>query len=264
MRRPDRRGRWMLVALMGALIVAPCAQASDSQARRRSIEGVPDPAVAPYLAVGLVVVEMDDDSEDWCSGTAINSPSRELVLTAGHCLYEKQCTRCRPISARRVEFIPALSDGRAPYGTFIARSWQVPQRWRREWFNDAYDVGAIRLSPNERGQNVADAVGGGIPIALDQPRKQTYQLIGYPGNFERMHQCEAQYDHNDPTARFLSGPPPLGVGCYMGDGASGGPWLINGGTEIDGLTSYSIGRDKAHTYGPYFSQATVGSLVAGL
>ena len=47
-------------------------------------------------------------------------------------------------------------------------------------------------------------------------------------------------------------------------GASGGGWLIDDGTEINGLTSYGRNSDKTHTFGPYFSKRTVGSLVAGL
>ena len=54
------------------------------------------------------------------------------------------------------------------------------------------------------------------------------------------------------------------IRCHWLPGASGGGWLIEDGTEIDGLTSYGRDRDIVHTFGPYFSAENVGALVAGL
>jgi hypothetical protein len=61
----------------------------------------------------------------------------------------------------------------------------------------------------------------------------------------------------------IPGPPTVKIRCRWLPGASGGGWLINGGTEINGLTSYGRRSDEAHTFGPYFSRRNVGNLVAG-
>ena len=47
-------------------------------------------------------------------------------------------------------------------------------------------------------------------------------------------------------------------------GASGGGWLIEDGTQINGLNAYLHLDNSSRTFGPYFSRETVGKLVAGL
>ena len=72
-------------------------------------------------------------------------------------------------------------------------------------------------------------------------------------------------DTGDDRLSFpLPGPPTLGIRCHWAPGASGGGWLIGDGTQIDGLNSYLYLGNASHTYGPYFSQETVGGLVEGL
>ncbi len=166
--------------------------------------------------------------------------------------------------ARRAYFTPAFDHGSEPYGTFVAQSWRVPPRWHREWFDDSYDVGAMRMYPNELGQNVADLVGGGIPIALDQPRRRTYEVLGYPGEPSQLFRCRAGFFRLELVAQTSPVPGPFAINCYLGDGASGGPWLIEGGSRVAGIVSYSVGRDRSHIYSPYFSGALIRPLVAGL
>jgi hypothetical protein len=141
----------------------------------------------------------------------------------------------------------------------------VPPRGRSEWFNNAYDVAAIRMRPNAKGQNVADAVGGGVEIALNRPRDQRHQILGYPGGHQQgMHQCEARYFGDDRLFFSLEGRPPFGVGCHMGNGTGGGPFLIEAGTMIDGLVSYSRPNVTTRSYNPCFSKHLLGPPIAGL
>ena len=80
-----------------------------------------------------------------------------------------------------------------------------------------------------------------------------------------MRTCVSGFAGEDPITATLPGPSTIGVRCDWAPGASGGGWLIEGGTEIDGLNSYITEADgKPLTYGPYFSASTVGRLVAGL
>ena len=88
------------------------------------------------------------------------------------------------------------------------------------------------------GLNVADAVGGGATIALDLPRNQRFETFGYPGNVSRMQGCNSTYRGDDRLSYPFPGPPTLGIGCHWAPGASGGGWLIDGGTQINGLNSY--------------------------
>jgi hypothetical protein len=112
--------------------------------------------------------------------------------------------------------------------------------------------------------NIADAVGGGAAIALDLPRPQRFQTFGYPGYVKRLQGCRSRYIGEDRLSFPLPGPPTQEIGCHWAPGASGGGWLIEEGTEINGLNSYLYLGNRSHTYGPYFSQETIGDLVEGL
>jgi hypothetical protein len=166
--------------------------------------------------------------------------------------------------ARYFDFVPNYTVGQAPFGEFVGRKAFLPLPWLRS-INENYDMAAVLTEPNASGVNVADAVGGGIPIATDRARDQEYQVLGYPGaNRKRMQECDARFSGDDRLTYPLGGPPSLGVRCYMGEGASGGPWLINEGTEVGGITTYGHIKNFTHTFGPYFSSRNVGALVKGL
>lgn len=228
-----------------------------------SFASVPDATLPPFTAVGRVFLKVGNYA-GFCSGTAISSASHRLVLTAGHCLYSILPGHRLPTYARYFDFVPAYSNGEAPLGEFIGRRGFLPRPWLRS-INENFDMAAVLTLPNAAGLNVADAVGGGIPIATDRTRDQTYQVLGYPGaNQRRMQECDARFSGDDQLTYPLGGPPSLGVGCYMGEGASGGPWLINEGTEVGGITTYGHIKNFTHTFGPYFSSRNVGALVKGL
>lgn len=221
------------------------------------------PEVPPYSFSGRIFIKVGSQ-RGYCSGTAINSPSRQLVLTAGHCV-NAGAEAFGNRWYRNLLFVPAYTAGKAPLGAFPARRSKVfaPLQWRRH-NNHGFDVGAFLTHPNNRGINVADAVGGGATIALDLPRAQRFASFGYPGNVKRMQGCRSPYVGDDRHTFPLPGPPTLGIGCHWAPGASGGGWMIGDGTQINGLNSYLHVNDPSRTYSPYFTQETVGKLVAGL
>jgi V8-like Glu-specific endopeptidase len=229
-----------------------------------SFATVLDATIPPYAVNGRIFVRQGR-SKGYCSGTAINSPTRQLVLTAGHCVNTGPRGR-RGTSAwsRYMEFVPAYTDGIAPFGTFIAYRPGVfaLEPWVRE-SNPNFDMGAVIVGPNTSGLNVADAVGGGATIAMNLPRNQSLQTFGYPGKVRRLQECDSPATGEDELTRRIPGPPTVRIRCHWLPGASGGGWLIESGTIINGLTSYGRNRDQAHTYGPYFSRANVGELTAG-
>jgi len=228
-----------------------------------SFVSVPDTTQPPYRAAGRVFIKIGR-YDGFCSGTAINSESRHLVLTAGHCLYNLLPGHRVPTLARSFDFVPGYANGQAPFGEFVGRKAYLPTPWLRRG-NENFDMGAVVTEPNSAGLNVADATGGGLPIVTDRPRDQEYQVLGYPGGPARnMQECDAAYAGDDSNTFPLGGPPSLAVGCFMGEGASGGPWLVEGGTAIGGMTTYGYRKDFHRTFGPYFSHRNVGALVAGL
>jgi V8-like Glu-specific endopeptidase len=235
----------------------PFAQASFARVRT--------PNVPPYSYNGLLFVRQGR-TPAFCSATAIDTPTRRLVLTAGHCLNSGPRRFGRPgVWSSFVEFVPAYANGTAPFGAFVARRNAVfaPRQWVR-FANPNFDVGAILVKPNAAGAKVADAVGGGAKIAANLSRRQSFQTFGYPGNSTVLQGCDSPYVGDDSFTYRIPGPPTMAIRCHWGPGASGGGWLTEGGTVINGITSYGRPRDKVHTFSPYFSARNVGHLVAGL
>jgi V8-like Glu-specific endopeptidase len=230
-----------------------------------SFAQVAEPTALPYAVNGRLFVRQGKDA-GFCSATAINSASRKLVLTAGHCVNSgPQPPAGHSVWSSFLEFVPAYSGGTAPFGAFIAhrKSIYALKQWVKTG-NPNFDIGALLTTPNAEGLDVADAVGGGATIATDLSRHQNFQTFGYPGSSRWMQGCESPYVGDDALTYPIPGPPTMAIRCHWVPGASGGGWLINEGTMIDGLTSYGKGRDQRHTFGPYFSAVNVGRLTAGL
>lgn len=250
----DRRGRARV--RLGAA-AEPVASASFLR--------VQTPEVFPYSVNGRIFVRQGGH-RGYCSGTAVNTPTRQLVLTAGHCVNSgPDEDRRQGIWSDFLEFVPAYSGGLAPFGAFVARRSHIyaPKQWVKTG-NPDFDLGAFLTHRNAEGVNVADAVGGGATIVMNQTRKQEFQTFGYPGETRWMQGCRSPYIGDDALTYPLPGPPTLGIRCRWAPGASGGGWLIGDGTLINGVNSYLHLNNKRRTYGPYFNRETVGKLVRGL
>ena len=239
-------------------VFGPSAVATASYAT------VPDPTVPPFAVNGRIFVRQGGRA-GFCSGTAINSPSRQLVLTAGHCVNSGPVDGTRfSFWSTYMEFVPAYNGGQAPFGAFVAQRGEVYALtpWVRRG-NPNFDMGAFLAYPNAAAQNVADTVGG-VGIAVDLSRRQQFQTFGYPGRIGYLQQCDSPFVGSDRNTYRLGGKPTMSIRCHWNPGASGGGWLINGGTMINSVISYGLRGDRVHTFGPYFSSAGVGKLVAGL
>lgn len=230
-----------------------------------SFAQISEPTVAPFAVNGRLFIRQGR-SEGYCSATAIDTPSRRLVLTAGHCVNSgPEAPDGHTVWSSLLEFVPAYSGGTAPFGAFVAhrKSAFALKQWV-QFGNPNFDIGALVVSPNAEGVKVADAVGGGVTIATDLNRRQEFQTFGYPGSTKWMQSCDSPYVGDDNLTYGIPGPPTIAIGCHWIPGASGGGWLIDEGTQIDGLTSYGKPGDRRHTFGPYFSGRNVGRLTAGL
>lgn len=259
----DRRrsGTFDLTGILGP----SAAMSSAGPVAGASYARVSDSTVPPFAVNGRIFLRQGGRA-GYCSGTAINSPTRQLVLTAGHCVNSGPVDGTRfNFWSQYMEFVPAFSGGQAPFGAFVAQRGKVfaLAPWARRG-NPNFDVGAFLVYPNAAAQNVADAVGGGVGIALNTSRKQQFQTFGYPNKSRFLQQCDSGFAGSDRSTYRLGGKPTTSIRCRWRPGASGGGWLIDEGTAVNGLTSYGLRGDRVHTFGPYFSGATVGRLIAGL
>jgi len=190
-------------------------------------------------------------TEDFvCSATTVNSRNRNVVWTAGHCVFDSE-------SAAFVSnwiFVPAYKDGVAPFGEWPARRLATTPGWQ-DSANLRYDLGAAVVAKNTAGQRL-QAVVGARGIGFDQPRDQLFSIYGYPAvappvefTGEREFRCISSLAGIDRPVG--SGPATTKVDCDMRSGASGGGWIV--GTTLLSVTSYSYPTESARLYGPQMS-----------
>jgi hypothetical protein len=205
------------------------------------------------------------DAGDYaCSATAVRSPSRSLVWTAGHCVYDPGVLGAG--YATNWEFVPGYNDGRKPFGEWPATHLATTRQWKGTSLLDggdsAFDFGAATVA-SHRGKRLQERIGA-RRIAFNQPRNQVYTAFGYPAqappaefNGRHLFRCRSPYRGAD--GGF--GPPaPMRVSCDMTAGASGGGWVIwrGGSGYVASVTSYGYSNDRAHFYGPYQGNAALG------
>lgn len=191
-----------------------------------------------------------------CSGTALNTPSRSIVLTAGHCVIEHHS------EGRDISFVPAYDHGQRPFGRFVAEAVYVMPQWRRGE-NPDFDVAALKVEPNRLGL-LTDVVGA-RGYVTSRSRTSAFQIFGYPAARaagEELRSCRAHGLGVDGLTDRFVGPPTMPASCDMAAGSSGGAWLFDG-EYVSGVTSYSYEGRPTQLFSPYFG-AEVGSFLSQL
>ncbi len=222
-----------------------------------------------------------------CSGTAITSPNRSTVWTAGHCIWDSDINNF----ATNLVFVPGYIDGARPFGSWAAVDAYVPNNWVATDGTDYRDdVGALRTEVKLRSKTtrekrrcnrrfedkpakrrtcrrrkVRDKVAkrvGARGIAFNQdPNDFTYRAFGYPVNpaprfdGEHLERCTSGFTGSD-GSRPYPPPDPISISCDMQGGASGGGWVISG-TRVNGNVSYGYPPDP-FIFSPYFDSFTKG------
>lgn len=181
-----------------------------------------------------------------CSGTSLATPSGSIVLTAGHCAFDEGRF------GTHLVFIPAYSHGERPFGTFLGEAEIVPLQWKQRENSD-FDVAAIQVGSS--GLGTLTATVGAKGWTSSRSRFGELQIFGYPAGAlrgEEMRECITRGAGFDRSESFLPGPPPLAANCNMASGSSGGGWLAEHGTLLDGVTSYHHPPNHITHYSPYF------------
>ncbi|MEU1734913.1 hypothetical protein [Streptosporangium sp. NPDC020145] len=93
--------------------VAPTGESGKSAGRSKNLN-LP-------ITVGKVFFLDDKGQERWCSGTSVQSKYRNLVATAGHCVYDTDTNK--PYS--NFVFIPGYYQGKAPWGIYVGSKVNV-------------------------------------------------------------------------------------------------------------------------------------------
>ncbi len=184
-----------------------------------------------------------------CSGSAVSSPDRSTVLTAGHCVYDPETAT----TATNWAFVPAYATGKAPYGVFPARRLAAPAGWRTAQDFDV-DFAFADVGPNGAGAALTDAVGG-QPVAFNTARGGLLHAFGYPAaspwTGQALVHCSGTVVQDT-----SGGSQDQGMACSMTPGSSGGPWFAGyssrtGRGTLVSVTSFSYSDRPGVLWGPY-------------
>ncbi len=226
--------------------VAPSGQQAGSTQQRR---------LRKSKTIGKVFFRTGKGVDMVCSGAAVNSKRKNMVMTAGHCVNGGRGKAWH----KRWIFVPGYGPGRkARNGMYPATRLVALRGWiKRSNFN--FDV-AIALVKPGRGTNkkLVRKVGGyGLQTGKRYQRKLTaigYSQLGYKGDKQK--KCRRK-THRRPRTRQLA------MRCrVLTPGASGGPWVKGririkkrGNSYVNGVNS-NINRPRKPTRirSPYFGR----------
>ncbi len=189
-----------------------------------------------------------------CSGSLVNSAGKDLVITAGHCVYG---TAGGELPAGETwhsnwVFAPDYSNGWAPYGYWTSRQlWTLTNYINNGDEQD--DLGAALLNANSSGTKAVNLLGG-QGIAWNQSSTQFVFDFGYP----------AASPFNGQTLQYCTGTASYGffnsmenLPCNFTGGSSGGPWLMS----FNGTWGYVNSVNDANGY--FFYPGQMGGLYFG-
>ena len=196
-----------------------------------------------------------------CSGTSVRAPSRSLVWTAGHCVYEPGTAGAG--FATNWMFVPAYRKGRAPFGRWSMTDIDATQQWKNS--NDfcipmvtvcgdlRFDEGAVTVE-RKNGHSLAGRVGA-RDISFNYDPTRVYRAFGYPSeppfSGERMFNCKSRMLGRDDN---FEQPKPMKIACDMNGGSSGGGWVTRSG-NVASVVSYGYQGAPNRLYGPYMANA---------
>ncbi|MGW4797149.1 trypsin-like serine peptidase [Nonomuraea sp. NPDC004297] len=181
-----------------------------------------------------------------CSGSAVTSANKSVVITAGHCV------KLNGAAHRNWVFVPAFDDGRRPFGTWVGSRMLTTQQWNaREDIN--FDLAAVVVAPLN-GRALTDVVGG-QGVAFNQPRQRQMFAFGYPAadpfDGSKLIYCSGRAFNDTVMTQDQ------GVRCNMTGGSSGGPWFqgfdeSTGQGWLNSVNSFTYNFAPNFMFGPFF------------
>ena len=235
----------LVLVLVPALVLAPAAAPVAALAPTLL------PGAVPFLGVprvGAVFATVNGrPNGHFCTASVVDSPGRDLLVTAAHCVVAPGSGRARD----GLVFVPGYHSGRQPYGRWRVRAVVVDIRWAQHGDPD-YDVAFLKTVPVTGGRRVQDAVGAEA-IAFNAPHRVGAVAVGYPDRADAPVRCRSSlHEFGGGQSEFdCPGLP---------NGTSGGPLLAGGdpagagrGTVVGVIGGYQQGGLSPDvSYTPYF------------
>lgn len=190
----------------------------------------------------------DGRANHFCTASVVGSRHGNLLLTAGHCLYNPGHGYFS-----RLVFVPKYLDGERPLGTWRIQTMAVDRRWVRSADPDL-DFGFATLH-SLGGRQIASLVHPNR-LATDQGFRNYVHVIGYPG--ATAHRADTAIDCGNVTSRAGRFQVRFDCGGYT-SGTSGSPWMAHfnpatGTGDIVGVIGglHQGGYTSSVSYSAYF------------
>jgi hypothetical protein len=206
------RAAAVLTAAVAALFACTIPAAVPAQADPPAPPGTPTastfagtPTVGPLFRDGLA-----NDHE--CTASVVTSPSRDLILTAAHCVFG---------TAAGWQFAPGYRLGATPYGVWTVTGAYVDPHWRSDQ-DPRYDYALLRVAPSG-GKRIQDVTGGKTLATAPAAGTSITDVAYNAGRNDDPIRCST-------TAYRTDGYPAFNCHGYVG-GSSGSPWLTRFGAR---------------------------------
>ncbi len=204
----------------------------------------------PYVTVGKLFFKQN--GRRYVGSAA--SIGNFAVFTAGHCVHMGNGTASG--WSKDVVFVPAHKNGTAPRGQWRASHCITRARWYNRGIPNGLteDMGGVILHPLA-GKRISQRVGW-LGATWNRGPFQHWHALGYPAaspyNGKLMWETRASYAYRG----SVSGKNPVGIGCDMTGGCSGGPWVRGLGTsnQLNGVNSYRRSSRPQELFSPYFDR----------
>ncbi|HEY2519095.1 MAG TPA: trypsin-like serine protease [Streptosporangiaceae bacterium] len=184
--------------------------------------------------------------EHFCTASVVDSATLDLVLTAAHCVYDKNGYESN------VVYVPNWHEGVSPYGAWPVKTITVAPAWKQSRDPDV-DFAFLAVTPPPGVHKPIQLVTGGLRLGINTPYSQPITPIGYNNTDDRPIKCATRSLKFEPTQ----------IEFYCNnyqDGTSGGPWITHfnprtgTGTVVGEIGGYETGGDYAwQSFSPYYS-----------
>ncbi|MEU7430668.1 trypsin-like serine protease [Streptomyces sioyaensis] len=191
------------------------------------------------------VFEKDDSGDHFCTASVVQSPGRNMLITAAHCAYDIDADS----TVDDLVFAPDYRDGDEPTGLWKVKKVIVDDRWAKSQDEDL-DVAFLVLD-KKSGKQIQDVLGGNT-LGIDRGFDNDVKITGYPTSRNTPISCQNR------TTKFSD--TQLRIQCTdFEGGTSGSPWLADydpkshTGTVIGVLGGHEGGGDEDDvSYAAYF------------
>lgn len=191
------------------------------------------------------VFEKDDSGDHFCTASVVQSPGRNMLITAAHCAYDADAGS----TVNDLVFAPDYRDGDEPTGLWKVKKVIVDDRWAKSQDEDL-DVAFLILDKKD-GKQIQDVLGGNT-LGIDRGFDNEVKITGYPTSRDTPISCQNR------TTKYSDTQMRIQCTDFEG-GTSGSPWLADydpkshTGTVIGVLGGHEGGGDQDDvSYAAYF------------